>query len=384
MKENILIITTKLNNGGAERNVALLSNRLKKDYNVFVVVFNNTNQEYKMEVPIIDLQTPNTNKIIKKIYYTLVRIKKIKAIKNKYNIACSISFLTGPNLVNVLTKKNEKVIISIRNYISKSCKNVFGIFSNKIACKKADKIVCVSEMVKKDQIENFGVDANKLVTIYNYYEKGLREENVIPKDSKYESDFITVGRLHNQKGQWHLIKAFKEVVKVYPNSKLKIFGRGKLEKYLQKIIKNNGLEKNVELCGYKVEISEYLRNSKAFVLPSIYEGCPNVVLEAMGHGLPIIATDCFGGNREILEPSLETLDYIKETRYGKFGILVPNMGKTKTQKITRNEAELAKVLIDVLNNEKLRKEYQKKSENRLKFFNSEKNLQEWKKIIQEK
>lgn len=377
-KKNVLIIITKLSNGGAERNAALLADRLLVDYNVHLVVFDRTKQDYDTKAQIIDLKTPKTKCIIKKFYQTIVRINKIKKIKREYNIDCSISFLTSPNFVNVFSRINDKVIISIRNYISMYNKKIIFWLINNITCKKADKIVCVSESVKNDQINTYKVDSQKLVTIYNSCK--LQDEKIV-YDKKYESDIITIGRLNIQKGQWHLIKAFKLVLEEYPNSKMLILGNGKLEKKLKKLIKENNMEKNIEIKSFVNNVQDYLANSKIFVLPSIYEGLPNVVLEAMAIGLPVIATDCYGGTREILHPQLKNEKYIEAVIEGEYGILIPNMGLKYKKKITTQEKKLAEYLKKLLGSSSLREEYIQKSKERIKFFNEDMNLNLWKKII---
>lgn len=378
MKKNILIIITKLSDGGAEKNVAFLADRLSKEHNVMIATFDNSYQHYKTNVKIIDLKTPKSNNIIKKIYQTFIRLNKIKQIKEKYEIDCSISFLTVPNLINALTKKNDKVIISIRNYISMyNCKILFYI-ANKIACNKADKIVCVSNSVKKDQIETYKVNEAKLITIYN---SCIMQNEKINFNKKYESDIITIGRLNNQKGQWHLIKAFKKLVEKHPNTKMIILGSGKLHRELNKIIEENMLQKNVRIENFLSNPQDYLANSKIFVLPSVYEGLPNAILEAMSLGLPIIATDCFGGNREILHPKLKDEKHITEPIEGEFGILIPNMGFVKQKKMTKNEDYLANYLIKLIENNDLKNKYIQKSKERISFFSEEKNLNLWRKII---
>lgn len=378
MKKNILLIITKLSDGGAERNVALLADRLTKDYNVIIATYDNSKQDYKTKAQIIDLKTPKTKNIVKKFCKTIVRIKKIKQIKKTYKIDCSISFLTGPNIINALSKGKEKVIISIRNYISMYKHKIIFYIANKIACNRADKIVCVAESVRKDQIEKYKIPEEKLITIYNACNIQKQEINF---NNKYKSDIITIGRLNDQKGQWHLIKAFKKVVDKYPAAKMIILGKGELEEYLNEIIIKHDLQDNVKIEGFVNNPQDYLANSKIFALTSVYEGLPNVILEAMVYDLPIIATDCFGGTKEILEPSMKFDEYVSATIEAEYGILVPNMGFEKENNITKTEEELANYLIKLLENKELRNKYIEKSKERVNFFNEENNLSLWKKII---
>ena len=112
MKEkNIIVIIPYLSSGGAERAAISLANKLDKDYNVKIVVYDaSMNQyDYNQNIKLIDMKIKESKNKIKKIINFINKIKKLKKIKRKYNIEYSISFLRQPNLLNVLTKqKNEK------------------------------------------------------------------------------------------------------------------------------------------------------------------------------------------------------------------------------------------------------------------------------------
>lgn len=374
--KNILMIITKLSNGGAEKAIALLANNLSKKYNVKIVTFDNSNQDYSTDVEVIDLKTRITNSKIKKILNFILRIYRIKKIKKMYNINYTISFLPGPNIVNCFTRVNDKIIISVRNTQSKLKKSSFRKIANQISFNKADKIVTVCDSVKKDISNTYNVKNDKMVTIYNTYneeeinnrklEKLDREELLTFKENLI---VITIGRLINQKGQWHLIRTFREVVKEIPKAKLIILGRGELKEFLQEVIEKNKLENNVYLYGFKQNPYKYMYNSDLFVLPSLYEGMSNVLLEAMSCELPIIATDSEGGNKEILQNN--------------YGILIKKFdGKYyTTEPLTKEEIILKENIINLLKDKNLRNQYKEKSKERIKYFNKEKNLEKWMNLL---
>lgn len=431
--KNILLIIHKLSNGGAEKAITLLANTLKENYNVTMVVFDNSIKEYIPEVNVIDLGLPANTKFIKKFYNSIYRIKKVKQIKKELNIDCSISYITGPNLVNCLTKNKEKVIISIRNMQSKLKPSFFKKLANQISLMKADKIVLVSKMVGEDIKKTYKFNHEKLIPIYNMvnleliqnfkneklennelydiksnnakfknnelndlklnnneYNKEKLDKNEYNKKQiqNFESEelkVITIGRIIPQKGQWHLIKAFKKVVRKYKNAKLIILGRGELKKDFENLIKKLDLENNVMLVDFQINPYKYLANSNLFVSTSLYEGMPNVILEAMACDLPIIATDCEGGTKEILNPNNSNFEPVKNIEESEYGILIPRLDEKYdvTEKITEEENRLADVIIDILSDHKKRDFYAQKSKERIKDFEKEIIIQKWIKLIEE-
>lgn len=370
MKKNIAILTTKLSNGGAERASSILAERLLKKYNVYLIVFDNSIQDYETEANLIDLKTNITSNFVKKIFNFFNRIYLLKKIKKEYKIDCTISLLTGPNLVNVLSKKNDKVIISIRNNIKE--KGKLENIINKFTIRKADKIVTVSEDMRRFYIENDKIPNDKIVSIYNSCDLDKINEASKEEIDKYKEIFenkkvvISLGRFIKQKGQWSLIKAFSKIVEEHKEYKLVIFGRGEEKEYLQKLIDGLKINENVFLLNFVSNPYKYLKSSEIYVCSSLFEGCSNSILEAMAVGLPIIATDCEYGNREILCSN------------GENGILVP-VGSKKYCKIeddlTNQEIELYKAIKTLIEDKDLREFYSKKSLERIKDFND--NTDKW-------
>ena len=370
MKKNIAILTTKLSNGGAERASSILAERLLKKYNVYLIVFDNSIQDYETEANLIDLKTHITSNFVKKIFNFFNRIYLLKKIKKEYKIDCTISLLTGPNLVNVLSKKNDKTIISIRNNIKE--KGKLENIINKFTIRKADKIVTVSEDMRRFYIENDKIPNDKIVSIYNSCDLDKINEASKEEIDKYKEIFedkkvvISLGRFIKQKGQWSLIKAFSKIVEEHKEYKLVIFGRGEEKKYLQKLIDGLKINENVFLLNFVSNPYKYLKNSEIYVCSSLFEGCSNSILEAMAVGLPIIATDCEYGNKEILCSN------------GENGILVP-VGNKRYCKIeddlTNQEIELYKAIKTLIEDKDLREFYSKKSLERIKDFND--NTDKW-------
>ena len=385
--KNILFIAKKLANGGSERVIASLADRLKDKYNVIIVAFKNDKPDYFPDVKIIDLKTPRTTNYLKKVKYVFVRYKAIKKIKQQYNIDCSISFMTQPNLLNLLTKNKEKTIISIRNNLNKKKLRRITKMIGKLTYKKADKIITVSKEMEIDFKKEYSFVKDKVTTICNAYDsekiENLRYEELRrSKLFKNKQVVITMGRLAKQKGQWNLIRAFTEVVKKYPNAQLLILGRGSYRKYLQKLIEELGLIENASVVGFQKNPFNFLEKSDVFILPSYFEGMSNALLEAVGCDMPVIASDCKYGNKEIICKDWTSIDKIDKMTKTDYGILIPLCDEIEynaKHELTKEEKEIAKAIIYALEN---KEELRKASMIRKQDFILENRINEWINVIE--
>jgi glycosyltransferase involved in cell wall biosynthesis len=114
------------------------------------------------------------------------------------------------------------------------------------------------------------------------------------------------GRLETQKGFTVLIRAAQTVLQNHPDAHFVIAGEGSLRPLLQQEIIKSGLEGRFHLVGYQQDIGTFLRSIDVFVLPSLNEGMPMVLLEALAHGLPTVATDV-GAAAKLIRPGTGTL-----------------------------------------------------------------------------
>lgn len=374
-KKNIMILIYHLRNGGAERVASNLCDELSKKYNVVLVTCEKpTNNDYFCGVERIVVDEMRA-----KYFKLFDTVNQIKSIKKKYHITHTISFTAQMNYLNVMSRVKDNTIISVRNYISlaENDNTPKNVYMNRISIKYADRITVVSKLLGKDLVDNFVAKEDKIYPIYNFVDKDkinkfLKERNNI-KLSK--NTVITVGRLNNQKGHINLIRSFKYVVDEIHDAKLIILGQGPLEDKTNSEIKKLHLEKNIELLGYQKNPYLYMKTSSLFVLSSFYEGMPNVVLEAMYLGLPVISTDCKSGPREILAPSGDLYQEIGSISKEEYGVLVPVLDNKKCEQI------MGDAIIELLKDSKLRDNYSKKSKKRIKDFSKEKMMEEWNKVL---
>ncbi len=391
--KKIFIISQKLTGGGAERVASNLSYELTQNqyYKVYLVLFDGQNSTYPSGAEIIDMGLGPQSNAIGKISIFFRRVMKLRKLKKQYRPDVSISLLSAPNLINVLSKYGDKVIVSIRNFISRSANSTIEKYFVRYSSKKADITVCLSKLVELDMIDNFGAPEDRIVTIYNTVDAdrlmklSAEPEYRVPK----QPYVVTMGRLMRQKGQWHLINAFKRVHEICPELRLVILGEGELEDGLKKLAKDCGIESTVEFMGFVKNPHRIIKGAEAFVFSSLFEGLGNVLLEALACKVPVVSTDCAAGPREILSLCETKADLNKVTNgveFAEYGILtmpfnVDDEPFFKSQELTKAERYLAEAIIRIYSNKTIAANYRAKSTERIAFFSKEKIIAEWKKVI---
>ena len=112
---------------------------------------------------------------------------------------------------------------------------------------------------------------------------------------------LSVGRLDGMKGHERLLDAMPGLLRRFPGVRLTIAGKGALEEPLKEKARQLGLQDCVEWVVFVQDTERLYRESDIFILPSFYEGLPNVLIEALTLGCPVVATDGAGGTRELME-----------------------------------------------------------------------------------
>ena len=161
----------------------------------------------------------------------------------------------------------------------------------------ADRLVAICPDIGSEALrENFSPE--KIADIPN----GVDTERFTPagRQEKHEGKIIFTGALDYRKNVPLLIAAFKQLVDSGTRATLDIIGSGPELPRLEAMVRNFGLSGTVSFLGAFPEIAPYLQRAQVFALPSRYEGLPNVILEAMACGLPVVAT-AVGGVPDIIK-----------------------------------------------------------------------------------
>lgn len=297
MKKRIIVVTTHMTNGGAQRVLSSLVNEWRKNNN---------------EVMIIQTR-PGTYSDS----YALDRGADIINLKVRGNelVDC---ILNVPSLIKILRKYKDATVVAFLN----SCITLVGLASffvpNRIIfSERNDPDQYPTKRIKRNirdmMFRRADVCVFQTEDARNHFHKKVQNKGVIipnPVNDRLpdryqgqrEKKIVAVGRLSKQKNFPLLIKAFTEVHKKYPEYKLLIYGNDEGEgDNLRKLINELYLDSSVILMGFCSDIYGAINNATMYVSSSDYEGISNSMIEALGLGLPTICTDCpVGGARQMI------------------------------------------------------------------------------------
>ncbi len=228
----------------------------------------------------------------------LVKVFQIRNIFKKNRQTTFISFIDRTNILSLLAKLllNTRLVISDRSNLSEVyIPLIWKVFRKKLY-RYADLMVVQTSGVLKEY-EKLHIKLPLVRVIPNPVSVGSTSLD----HNKKEQMLLAVGRLHKEKGFDTLIKAYKKAEINWP---LYIVGEGEERINLTHLIDDLNLVNQIFLVGYTNDVEHYYSRASIFVLSSLAEGMPNVLLEAMSHGCACISTDCAYGPAEIIDHNL--------------------------------------------------------------------------------
>lgn len=311
----ILFIVTQSQWGGAQRHVYDLAVNLKNEFDITVVfgekkeLFDRLGKEKIKTIPL-----PYLKRNISFINDLLAFSELIKVIKREKPEIIHLNSSKAGILGSLAAKLGgvKRVVYTAHGWVFNeplSCwLKFFYFWLEKISASWKDKIVCVSEFDRQIAIEKNLCRPVKLITIHNGIDPKI---NFLPKDEaiNYLKSKIChlssntkiagcIANFYKTKGLKYLIEAAKTINN--PELAFIVIGEGEERKNLENLIKKCGLENNFFLLGNTANAAQYLKAFDLFVLPSLKEGFPYTILEAMAAQIPIITTKV-GGIPEIIE-----------------------------------------------------------------------------------
>ncbi|HCL01509.1 MAG TPA: glycosyltransferase family 1 protein [Lachnoclostridium phytofermentans] len=231
-------------------------------------------------------------------------IKALKKIFNCGEYRIVHSHLDAMSMVILKTAKECGIPIRIAHshntqHLTNNCmKYLLNEYARKNVKKYATHLLACSEAAGRWLYGNKAYDEGKVKLVNNAIEFdkfafNKQRRDLIRAQLGLENNFVIghVGRFDYQKNHMFLLETFNATLKQIPNAKLLLIGEGHLEEQIKAKIKELGIKENVVLLGARSDINELLNSFDLFLLPSLFEGLPVVLIESQANGLVCIASD---------------------------------------------------------------------------------------------
>ena len=301
-KISILFILPDLKTGGAERIVTTIANHLPREKFEPKILLLRKEGGYldllKDDVEIIDLKTPRIRHSLPPILRE-IRQRKPDIVFSGFgevNAYLALFIKLFPKTKFIARETNV-----VSQHVTRKEIRFFYKFYNNY-----HKIICQSDDMLNDLVENFKIKKEKLIKINNPVDFHFIEDQLAlsEKPEAFKNDFkncVAIGNLSSRKGFDNLLKVFSHL----KNEKimLHILGDGRDKELLHQMKTDLGLE-NVIFHGQQKNPYQFLKFADLFILSSRYEGFPNVLLEAGACGTYSLANNCKGGITEIIQPGI--------------------------------------------------------------------------------
>ncbi len=382
MKKKIAILSLHLGYGGVEKAITSLANSLARTdkYEIEIVsiyrlyekpVFD-INENVKVTYLLSSKLSPNRKEWKEALHnLRLITLGKesLKSLKILYE--------RRKKMIDYIKNSKADVIISTRVFLNELLSEYGSDNTIKIGWEHNhyhDDMKYATDVIRSVKNLDYFVLVSKGLQKF-YHKKMLHHkckciyipnaiENVPKTKSPLTSEhLISVGRLSPEKGYLDLLKIYKDLKEKKCTWHLDIVGDGSERKKLEKFIKENNLENNVTLHGFKnsKEIEKLMQKSSIYIMTSYTESFGIVLLEAMSNGLPCIAFDSAEGAKEVITS-------------GRDGYLIKH----------RNFKAMEKKIIDLTKDINIRKELGKNGRRKVKGYMSDNICEKWEKLIEKK
>jgi len=305
--------------GGAQRAMLKIASGIVEAGHSVDLVLARATGPFMKEIP------PGVSVVDLKARRVLLALPALVRYLRRERPVAMLSALDYVNLIALWARKlaggSTRLVVSERNTLSVSSKTSRSRRQRALPSlskryyRWADSVVAVSQGVADDLTEKLGLSRDLVRVIHNpvITPELLEQANEVLDHPWFAQDeppvVLGAGRLGPQKDFATLIRAFAAVRKVRP-ARLVLLGEGPDRPQLEALVRELGLQQDVQLPGFVANPYAYMRQSGVFVLASKYEGLPGVLIEALASGAQVVSTDCPSGPREILHD-------------GTFGRLVP-------------------------------------------------------------
>ena len=291
--------------GGAERvmlNLLIECSNNNPSSNLVLLLGEKKGQLLKEVPSSIDVFTLNSSRASRSVISFIKFCRKHKPIVVFSSLGSSLTTSLAKSFVSkdiLFINRIGNTIGAEKLLFTNKIKRHLYILANKLIAKMSDHVIFQCHYMKEDYLRETKIDIKNYSVIYNPVLTDVIHLKANKKSLK-KYNFVAVGRLSPQKDYPTLLAACKILKEKGVRFNLAILGEGDLRNRMEMSIKNFSLEKHVFLLGHVANPYPYFKEADYLVSSSLYEGFSNVIIEALCLGTPVLATNCPGGNAEVI------------------------------------------------------------------------------------
>lgn len=307
----LVLVIPSLGGGGAERVMTALANAwVNSGHEVTLVTLaTGRGDKYPLDATVRRVALGVTGRSLNAVDAIGHNLMRVRALRREINLVhpdAVISFITRTNILVLLAagKTRARVIVSERSAPGQHW--VGGVWRalGRPLYRRAAAVVAQTRRCA-NQLE--AILGCAVEVIPNPVAPGFgcapgAEPSASARSSRNRGGktVLAVGRLVPKKGFDLLIAAFANIAERHPDWNLEIVGEGRMRNALTRSVAAHGLADRITLPGFDKHVREAMRRADIFVLPSLVEGFPNALLEAMAEGMACVSFDCETGPRELI------------------------------------------------------------------------------------
>lgn len=303
-KTRLTLIITSLGAGGAERVLTSLANDwVGRNHVVDILTLAAPDHQshYALDnrITVNNLNlTRDSSSTVKAVMANIRRVRALRKAISATKPDVVISFIDQTNVLSLLACMGLKIPVVVSERIHPAYHPIgrFWTILRSITYPMAARIVVQTESAAQYFSKKL---RNQITIIANPVNQASTAKQSVEANPKTHV-LLAMGRLHRQKGFDLLLEAFSKIHVDLPEWHLCIYGEGEERTQLEQLTQRLEIKNKVSLPGITSQPELEFDRADCFILSSRYEGFPNVLLEAMSHGLPVIAFACPGGPSEII------------------------------------------------------------------------------------
>lgn len=391
----VALLIASLGGGGAERVVLSLCEGLKdQNVNAHIICMDNHKVLPHDAVPVHTLSVQQPTSVFQKCRAFFGQLAALNKLAKREQYTHFVAHMERANIALLLcttlfpkTFQKHKSVYTVHNHLHSSLrqkswfKRLVAKMLYVLLAKGRYPTVFVSELARQDAIQKFGFTEENTFTVPNFVpvKEIQRLASVpLPKNFSFLQNkklILSIGRLSVQKGHEHLINSYSLLCSKTPDTHLVILGEGELKNKLQALVSQKRLDANVSFPGFIDVPFNWIRQASVFALPSLYEGMPMILLEALASSAAIVSTDCPSGPREVLAPETPVSATACQIEHHPCAILTPPFTITETSQ--HAELQFSNAMLEVINDKKLSEQLRNEAKTRAEEYDIPAGTSRW-------